>query len=81
MPPKDSDGQQNVVQPSGTLQKYAHYMSEEDQATYTEHVINDLRKHLSYANRRVMAISWMTSRVCTLVVKFPRNSSWILWRR
>ncbi len=26
----------------------------------------------------VVAISWTTSRECTLVVRFPRNSSWSL---
>lgn len=34
------------------FKKYAHYMSGEDQATYTEHVIDDLRKHLSYAKSK-----------------------------
>ena len=34
------------------FKKYAHYMSEEDQATYTEHIIDDLRKHLSYAKSK-----------------------------
>lgn len=52
VPLEDSDGQQNVIQPSSTLQKYAHYMSEEDQTIYTKHVIDDLRKRLSYAKSK-----------------------------
>lgn len=36
----------------GLFKKYAHYMSEEAQATYTGHVIDDLRKHLSYAKSK-----------------------------
>ena len=31
------------------FKKYAPYMSEEDQAAYTNHVIGELRMHLSYA--------------------------------
>ena len=34
------------------FKKYAHYMSEEDQTIYTKHVIDDLRKHLSYAKSK-----------------------------
>ena len=34
------------------FKKYAHYMSEKDQATYTEYVIDELRKHLSYAKSK-----------------------------
>lgn len=34
------------------FKKYASYMSEADQATYTQHVIDELRKHLSYAKSK-----------------------------
>lgn len=34
------------------FKKYAPYMSEEDQATYTNHVIEELRMHLSYAKSK-----------------------------
>ena len=34
------------------FKKYAPYMSEEDQATYTNHVIEELRLHLSYAKSK-----------------------------
>ena len=34
------------------FKKYAPYMSEEDQTTYTNHVIEELRKHLSYAKSK-----------------------------
>ena len=34
------------------FKKYAVYMSEEDQASYTNHVIEELRKHLSYAKSK-----------------------------
>lgn len=34
------------------FKKYAPYMSEEDQATYTQYVIDELRKHLSYAKSK-----------------------------
>ena len=63
------------------FKKYAPYMSEEDQAAYTNHVIGELRMHLSYAKPKSYAISWMTSRACILVVRSPRNSSWILWKK
>ena len=34
------------------FKKYAPYMSEENQATYTNHVIEELRMHLSYAKSK-----------------------------
>ena len=34
------------------FKKYSPYMSEEDQATYTNHVIEELRLHLSYAKSK-----------------------------
>lgn len=34
------------------FKKYSHYMSEEDQTIYTKHVIDDLRKRLSYAKSK-----------------------------
>lgn len=34
------------------FKKYASYMSEAAQATYTQHVIDELRKHLSYAKSK-----------------------------
>ena len=34
------------------FKKYAPYMSVEDQTAYTKHVIDELRKHLSYAKSK-----------------------------
>lgn len=78
---EDTNGQQNVIQPSRTLQKYAHYMSEEDQAAYTEHVIDDLRKHLSYAKSKSYGYIVDDIKGMYTCCDVPRSLSWILWRR
>lgn len=56
-------------------------MSEKDQATYTEHVIDDLRKHLSYAKSKSYGYIVDDIKGMYTCCEVSQNSSWILWRR